>query len=85
MTTTIIILLSVAVVLFVLLIAVLTWRNIRQNNELRQKNNFIVREVRRNQALIRQNSHGVRHLGMGASSPKMRIEKRKSVASVSFV
>ena len=28
-------------------------------------------------------SHGVRHLGMGASSPKMRIEKRKSAASVS--
>ena len=56
MTTTIIILLSVAVVLFVLLIAVLTWRNIRQNNELRQKNNFIVREVRRNQALIRQST-----------------------------
>ena len=56
MTTTIIILLSVAVVLFVLLIAVLTWRNIRQNNELRQKNNFMVREVRRNQALIRQST-----------------------------
>ena len=29
---------------------------------------------------------GKRHLGMGASSPKMRIEKRKSAASVySFV
>ena len=29
-------------------------------------------------------SHGVRHLGIGASSPKMRIEKRKSArASVS--
>lgn len=56
MTTTIIILLSVAVVLFVLLIAVLIWRNIRQNNKLRQKNNFIVREVRRNQALIRQST-----------------------------
>ena len=29
-------------------------------------------------------SHGVRHLGMDASSPKMRIEKRKSArASVS--
>ena len=26
---------------------------------------------------------GDRHLGMGASSPKMRIEKRKSAASVS--
>ena len=33
---------------------------------------------------IRFHSHGVRHLGMGASSPKMRIEKRKSArASVS--
>jgi hypothetical protein len=31
-----------------------------------------------------QTSHGVRHLGMGASSPKMRIEKRKpTLASVS--
>ena len=29
-------------------------------------------------------SHGDRHLGMGASSPKMRIGKRKSAASVSF-
>lgn len=56
MTTTIIILLSVAVVLLVLLIAVLIWRNIRQSNELRQKNNIIVREVRRNQALIHQST-----------------------------
>ncbi len=52
MTTTIIILLSSAVVLLVLLIAVLVWRNIRQSDELRQKNDVIVREVRRNQALI---------------------------------
>ena len=47
MTTTIIILLSSAVVLLVLLIAVLVWRNIRQSDELRQKNDVIVREVRR--------------------------------------
>jgi hypothetical protein len=52
MTTTIIILLSAAVVLLVLLIAVLIWRNIRQSDELRQKNDVIVREVRRNQLLI---------------------------------
>ena len=32
---------------------------------------------------LHRDSHGVRHLGMGASSPKMRIEKRKSAASVS--
>ena len=56
MTTTIIVLLSVAVVLLVLLIAILIWRNIHQSNELRQKNNIIVREVRRNQALIHQSS-----------------------------
>ena len=31
-----------------------------------------------------RNSHGVRHLGIGASSRKMRIEKRKSAASVSL-
>ena len=56
MTTTIIILLSFAVVLLVLLIAVLVWRNISQSDELRQKNDVIVREVRRNQALIHQSS-----------------------------
>ena len=56
MTTTIIVQLSVAVVLLVLLIAILIWRNIHQSNELRQKNNIIVREVRRNQALIHQSS-----------------------------
>ena len=56
MTTTIIILLSFAVVLLVLLIAVLVWRNISQSDELRQKNDVIVREVRRNQALIHHSS-----------------------------
>ena len=56
MTTTIIILLSFAVVLLVLLIAVLVWRNIRQSDELRHKNDVIVWEVRRNQALIHQSS-----------------------------
>ena len=48
MTTTIIILLSAAVVLLILLIAVLVWRLFHQNDELRQKNDVIVREVRRN-------------------------------------
>ena len=56
MTTTIIILLSFAVVLLVLLIAVLVWRNIRQSDELRHKNDVIVHEVRRNQMLIQQSA-----------------------------
>ena len=56
MTTTIITLLSVAVVLLVLLLAVLVWRNLRQGDELRQKNDVIVREVRRNQMLIHQST-----------------------------
>ena len=56
MTTTIIIPLSSAVVLLVLLIAVLVWRNICQSDELRQKNDVIVREVRRNQTLIHHSS-----------------------------
>ena len=56
MTTTIIILLSTAVLLLVMLLAALIWRNIRQSDELRHKNDVIVREVRRNQALIHQSS-----------------------------
>ena len=52
MTTTIIVLLSVAVVLLVLLLAVLVWRNLRQVDELRQKNDAIVREVRRNMEML---------------------------------
>ena len=52
MTTTIIVLLSVAVVLLVLLLAVLVWRNLRQRDELRQKNDVIVREVRRNMEML---------------------------------
>ena len=56
MTTNIIVLISVAVVLLVLLLAVLVWRNLRQNDELRQKNDVIVREVRRNQLLIHNGS-----------------------------
>jgi hypothetical protein len=56
MTTTIIILLSTAVLLLVMLLAALIWRNIRQSDELRQKNDVIVREVRRNQLLIHRGS-----------------------------
>ena len=54
MTTTIIILLSVAVVLLVLLIVVLIMRILRQEDDLREKNDVIVREVRQN-LLLKQN------------------------------
>ena len=47
-TTIIIILLSAAIVLLVLLIPVFLWRIFRQSDELREKNDVIVREVRRN-------------------------------------
>ena len=52
MTTTIIILLSLAVLLLVMLLAALIWRVFRQSDDLKQKNDVIVREVRRNQWLI---------------------------------
>ena len=51
-TTTIILLLAVAIVALVVSVAVLMWRNMRQADELRQKNDVIVHEVRRNQALV---------------------------------
>ena len=51
-TTTIILLLAVAIVALVVIVAVLMWRNMRQADELRQKNDVIVHEVRRNQALV---------------------------------
>jgi flagellar basal body-associated protein FliL len=55
MTITIIVLLSVAVVVLVVIVAVLTKNSIRQEKELRQKNDVIVHEVRRNQSLINRN------------------------------
>jgi nitrogen fixation-related uncharacterized protein len=51
-TTTIIILLSVAVMLLSMLLAALIWRLLRQSDDLKQKNDVIVREVQRNQMLI---------------------------------
>ena len=56
MTTTIIILLSLAVLLLVMLMAALIWRVFRQSDDIKQKNDVIVREVRRNQALIHNGS-----------------------------
>ncbi len=55
-TTTIIILLSAAVLLLVMLMAALIWRMFRQSDDIRQKNDVIVREVRRNQLLIHKNT-----------------------------
>ena len=52
MTTTIIILLSLAVVILLILLAALIWRLCRQSDELKQKNDVIVHEVRRNLTLI---------------------------------
>lgn len=53
MATSIIILLSVAVVLLVITVALLISSYMRQSDEIRRKNDVIVREVRRNQELIR--------------------------------
>jgi len=55
-TTTIILLLSAAVLLLVMLMAAFFWRVFRQNDDIRQKNDVIVREVRRNQLLIHKNT-----------------------------
>ena len=52
MTITIIVLLSVAVVVLVVIVAMLTKNSMHQGEELRHKNDVIVHEVRRNQALI---------------------------------
>ena len=48
METSIIILLSVAVLVLVVLLAVLLWRYISQGDEIKTKNDVIVREVCRN-------------------------------------
>ena len=51
MATTIIILLSIAIVLLIILVAWLVWRNQHQHDELQEKNRIIVREVQRRFAL----------------------------------
>lgn len=50
-TTTIIIVLAVAVLILVVLVALLIWHNMRQSDELQQKNKVIVREVQRRSTL----------------------------------
>lgn len=59
MTTSIILLLSVTVALLTIVIVLLIRRNMRQVDELQDKNRVIVREVRRNQELHRQTSHQI--------------------------
>lgn len=54
MTTSIILLLSVTVALLTIVIVLLIRRNMRQVDELQDKNRVIVREVRRNQELLQR-------------------------------
>ncbi len=49
--TTIIILLSIAIVLLIVLVGWPVWHNLRQHEELQDKNRVIVREVQRRFAL----------------------------------
>ena len=51
-TTTLIVLLAVALVVMAVVVGALVVRLIHKNNELKEKNDVIVREVRRNQTLI---------------------------------
>ena len=51
-TTTLIVLLAVALVVMSVVVGALVVRLIHKNNELKEKNDVIVREVRRNQTLI---------------------------------
>ncbi len=50
--TTLIVLMAVALVVMAVVVAALVVRLIHKNNELKEKNDVIVREIRRNQALI---------------------------------
>lgn len=51
-TTTIIYLLVCIILVLLAFVSFLMWRIARKNDELRQKNDVIVREVRRNQTII---------------------------------
>ena len=60
-TTTLVILMAAALVLLTIVVGVLILHIFNKNDELRQKNDVIVREVRRNQQLIeRAVQNGVR-------------------------
>lgn len=70
MATSIIVLLSVAVVLLVITVAMLISSYMRKSDEIRRKNDIIVREVRRNQELIQRASSP-------GDSPSVRTTKEK--------
>ena len=62
---TLIYLLIGIIVMLVGIVVFLMWRMLLKNNELRQKNDVIVREVRRNQDLIdRAVQNGIRRAAM---------------------
>ena len=64
-TTTLLILMAAALVLLAVLVGVLVLRLFHKNDELREKNDVIVREIRRNQLLIdRAVQHGVSRAAM---------------------
>ena len=59
-TTTIIYLLASIIVVLLAIVSFLIWRITQKNDELRQKNDVIVREVCRNQKIIdRAMQHGL--------------------------
>ena len=64
-TTTLMILMAVALVILAIVVGVLVMHLIRKSEELKQKNDVIVREVRRNQDLIdRAVQNGIRRAAM---------------------
>lgn len=64
-TTTLMILMAAALVILAIVVGVLVMHLIRKSEELKQKNDVIVREVRRNQDLIdRAVQNGIRRAAM---------------------
>lgn len=64
-TTTLMILMAAALVILAIVIGVLVLRLFHKNDELKDKNDVIVREVRRNQQLIdRAVQNGVKRAAM---------------------
>ena len=63
--TTVMILMATALVLLAVVVGLLVLHLLRKSDELKEKNDVIVREVRRNQALIdRAVQNGVRRSAM---------------------